>query len=197
MYCNKTRKYLSNIQRSTEYERIYYSVTQASGHFVFHVECYHYETRVTYHTMTDKDGNTYTEARTTQERVVTHTATENITPVDCKDESGHIEEIIEKKSVIFLKYESRYLFVDQRSENLLHSSFENFKRYNNRDVHQDSSFKFIIPGMVERLAFFTRKPITTEYFYIFGILGMAFPYCLWLESTISRYTIQITKRLTM
>jgi|JI6StandDraft_1071083.scaffolds.fasta_scaffold13094_8 hypothetical protein len=195
--CNKTRNYLANIKSCNEYEKIYYDVKQAGGYFVFHVECYHYEMRITHHTVRDKEGRTRTETRTTREKVITHTATENIIPVQCQDESGHIEEIMDQKSVIFLKYESRYLFVDQRSENVLYNSFDNFKRHHNRDQFQDASYRFVIPGMVERLAFFTRDPVSGGYFYLFGFLGMAFPYGLWLEGRISRYTVQITKRLTM
>jgi hypothetical protein len=58
--CNKTRKYLSNIKSHSEYETIYYNVKNTPGHFVFHVQCYHYEDRVSHHTVRDSNGNTRT-----------------------------------------------------------------------------------------------------------------------------------------
>lgn len=118
-------------------------------------------------------------------------------PVACQDESGHIEGILEEKSVIFLKYESKYLFTDQRSENIFHVSFDNFKHHHRRDQFQNSSYRFVIPGMIERLAFFTHSPVSSGYFYLFAFFGMAYPYGLWLEGRIARYTVEITKRLTM
>jgi hypothetical protein len=69
-------------------------------------------------------------------------------PKACVDESGHIEEIIEQKSVVFFKYESRYVFSDAKSENILFMAFDNFKRHHRRDQFQDASYGFVIPGMI-------------------------------------------------
>lgn len=118
-------------------------------------------------------------------------------PVACVDESGHIEGIMEQKSVIFLKYNSNYVFSDQRSEDVFHISFDNFKRHHRRDEFQDSSFSYVVPGLIPRISFYTKEPISCVVFWLFALFGFAYPYGLWVECRIARYAVQITKRLTM
>jgi hypothetical protein len=56
--CNKTRKYLSMVKSLAEYESVYYKFIREPGFFNFHVTCYHYETRITYVSVRDQNGNT-------------------------------------------------------------------------------------------------------------------------------------------
>lgn len=92
--CNKTLRYLSNVNSHQFYEDVYYKVKNAPGYFVFHVQCYHYEDRIEYVSVTDANGNKRQEMRTHRDKVVTHNYTENLYPAVSEDLSGHIEGIL-------------------------------------------------------------------------------------------------------
>ena len=127
---------------------------------------------------------------------MTHTATENLFPSHCQDISGHIEELYQKNELIFFKYVPRFQFDSLNSQRYFENSYDNFKMVHNRDVHQDASFHFVIPGLVERVTFYTKEEIGACWFYVWGILGMGYFYSLFNESKVSRYEINIVKRIT-
>lgn len=55
MCCNSLLTYLNQIEHGARFREEYHRVQKLVGHFLFSVECYHYETR--HHTRTVSDGN--------------------------------------------------------------------------------------------------------------------------------------------
>lgn len=53
----------------------------------------------------------------------------------------------------------------------------------------------MIPGFVERLAFFTGERVGSGGFYLCAFLGMAYPYTMCLEQKVARYSVRITKQI--
>lgn len=124
------------------------------GRFTFHAECYHYETRHHTRTIRDADGNTRTEHYTTTEKVVTHTATEYLTPYETRDESGKIERIRANTNIVFIHFFVKYRFNDPQSNLNFENAYERFKIRNTRDAHQHFTMGYSVPGLVERKAFY-------------------------------------------
>ena len=85
------------------------------GQFIFHATCYHYETRYHTRTVRDANGNNRTETYTTQEKVITHSATEYLRPSYTKDDSGSVDEVRAMTDIIFVKYLVGYKFADMIS----------------------------------------------------------------------------------
>lgn len=81
----------------------------------------------------DADGNTRQEMRTHQEKVVTHTATETLLPKTSVDVSGHIDDLIERKNIIFMRYEKQHVFADPQSQGVYQNTYADFKCRHNRD----------------------------------------------------------------
>lgn len=74
--CNTLREYLQNIDRGENFHNYCEMLRTSQGSFEFGVTCYHYEMRM-HHT---SHGYEHRE-----EKVITHTANEALTPTFCKD----------------------------------------------------------------------------------------------------------------
>jgi hypothetical protein len=74
-----------------------------------------------------------------------------------------------------------------------------FKRHNNYDVHQDYAYRYVVPGLVDRITFFigNKKPNWKGKLRLFTFIGLIWPYSMWIEGKISRYSIKFMKILTM
>lgn len=68
---------------------------------------------------------------------------------------------------------------------------------NRRDAYQNYTSDYEIPGLVERQTFFVGQ-LNCKYlnwFLIFGLLGLVWPYSLWVEKKVDRFTVDLTKVL--
>ena len=68
-----------------------------------------------------------------------------------------------------------------------------------RDVHQDFSYGYIMPGLIERKAYHARE-MGCNYgamFYLCGIFGLLWPFSLCVESKISRFDVVLMKVVTI
>lgn len=194
--CNKTRKYLSQVKSFAEYESVYYAVVREPGFFNFHVTCYHFETRITYVSVTDSNGNTRQEMQTHQEKVVTHSAAETLLPQASEDVSGHIDDMFEDKEIIFMRYQKEYIFDNPKSQGVFQNTYNDFKFRHNRDEYQEAHHEFVIPGFVDRLAFFTKERVGSGNFYLFTLFGLVYPYAMCLERKVARYSVKVTKQIS-
>lgn len=75
--------------------------------------------------------------------------------------------------------------------------YESFKRRHCRDVHQSYTMGYAVPGLIERQAFYVGE-LGCDYgvwMYIFGLAGLLWPYSLWVESKIDRFSVEYMKSL--
>lgn len=184
--CSSIRSYLFNLKKFDEYQTIYNKMKQGRGFFVFHIECYHYKT-----TRTRKGGSR-------KQKVVTHTAREEFNPRESIDDSGEVEGLKITTQYAFCKYLKRFYFSDPGSENRFISAFNRFVSRNRRDTHQSYRYVFDIHGFQEEVGFCAtgNGGHSKTLFMIFMFLGLAFPYSICFERAVSRFEINILKRLT-
>jgi hypothetical protein len=60
--------------------------------------------------------------------------------------------------------------------------YDSFKRRHTRDVHQDFSYNFVVPGLVQRKTYFIGE-LNCKYkvwYYILGIVGFLWLYSIWV-----------------
>lgn len=146
--CNDLLQYLSHISHGVNFEDKYGEVRALIGRFHLTATCYHYEIREHFREVVDSNGNRRMEAYTTTEKVVTHTATEYITPARTVDASGQVDRIRANKNIVFIHFLVSYRFNDDASRIKFDYLYERFKRNNRRDVHQDYTFDYQVPGLV-------------------------------------------------
>ena len=101
--CSEIKGYITNVKRFDEYNVMYNKMVSGRGYFIFHIECYHYETR------RDSKG------RTSRHRVTTHTATENSMPLESFDMSGKLEGIQDITKYVFINYLKKFFFINDAS----------------------------------------------------------------------------------
>ena len=70
---------------------------------------------------------------------------------------------------------------------------------NRRDQFQDYSCTYEIPGLIDKQAFYAKLPDCKflHWYFLLGILGLIWPYSLWIESKVDRFSVDLTKILTM
>ena len=197
--CNPLFAYFSNVEEGANFENQYNSVRAIQGHFSLHAECYHYETRFHTRTVTNANGETRTETYTTQEKVVTHTATETILPRECYDESGAVDQVRAVTEVIFIHNRVNYRFKDDYSRNQFQSLWYSFQARHRRDVHQNYSQNFVLPGLKARVTFYVNNEPRnyTCYLVVWTLVGMVWPFSMWVEARISRFDIEYMKVVTL
>ena len=77
--------------------------------------------------------------------------------------------------------------------------FNGFKMRHTRDVHQDFSYKYGLPGLIERKAFVAGE-LGCNYqlwYYLCGCIGLLWPFSLRVESKISRFDVVSMKVVTV
>jgi hypothetical protein len=75
--------------------------------------------------------------------------------------------------------------------------YESFRRRNNFDTYQDYTMGYSLPGLIERQSFYVGD-LECDYgtwMYLFGLIGLIWPYSLWVESKIARFSIDYMKSL--
>lgn len=57
----------------------------------------------------------------------------------------------------------------------------------------------MVPGMEEEGVYFVgpQKPNLKKWYCFFVMIGMSWPYSLWMESKITRFDVLITKMITI
>ena len=196
---NDLRKYLGNISHGEHFESTTEKVRNMNGRFEFHAECYHYETRWKNETVRDANGRERTERKKVREKVVTHSATEHLTPARTIDESGRADRIRASANIVFIHFLIQYRFDSLMSCRNFEYHYQSFKARNYSDYHQDYTMRYEVPGLEPRKAFFVGE-LQCAYnlwYYVFGALGLMWPYSMWLESKIERFEINNMKVLTI
>lgn len=199
MCCNSLLSYLNKIEHGNRFRDEYHRIQNLSGHFVFSVECYHYETRHHTRTVSDGNGGTRIEHYTTTEKVVTYRNSQQVHPKSTSDDSGDVDNVRAMTTVVFIHYLINYRFADDLSRQNFDYEWYRFKSFNTRDAYQDFRYTYNTPGLVERMTFFIgkKKPNWFGWLIFFSLIGLIWPYSMWIETKISRYTIKFLKVLKM
>lgn len=147
MLCSSTFSYLSNLSNAENIHAKMRTLFETPITITFHVECYHYETRVRY------SGKRRT---TTREKVVTFRGSKNFLYYTWKDISGIFlldsKEAIINSSIIFIKLKLalQYLCHDAYTTNDLNTQRNQYFNENRwRDVYMDTKTAQTLTGMEE------------------------------------------------
>ena len=110
-----------------------------------------------------------------------------------------VDRIRAETSVVFIRFAINYKFADALSQKNFDFCYADFKVRNCSDVHQDFSFKYEVPGLIERKAFYVGELQCdfSTWFWCCGMLCLLWPYSLWVESKISRFVVDMMKILTI
>lgn len=160
-------------------------------------ECYHYETRTEERTVTDSDGNSKTQTTTYEVSVTTHTDHFQIAPFLTQDESGRLEDFAANNEIVTLHFRVAYYHLDTQSENKLNQIYANFKLRNTKDVNQKFTIEYKIPNVILKRSFMFKDSGCdySAWFCMFSMVGLIWPYCLWVESKIDRFEVKLTKAI--
>lgn len=183
--CSNIKGYITNLKKFDDYSTIYNKMVAGRGYFHFWIECYHYRTVRT------KNG-------TRREKVVTHTAREDYRPKISEDVSGNISSIKDITKYVFINYLKKFFFDNPQSESIYQNAYNSFISRNRRDQHQNYSSTFDIEDFEDEVGFCALGEASHNsfLFYLTTFLGMALPYACILERSVSRYAINIVKKLT-
>eukprot|EP00049_Salpingoeca_infusionum_P011652 m.203417 g.203417 ORF g.203417 m.203417 type:complete len:342 (-) comp14991_c1_seq1:515-1540(-) len=194
--CSSTRSFVHN--RTNDPEQHVTHVTNQKPVIIWHVQCYHYETRVRTRTVSNGNGGTRTETYTERVRVNTHSATALFDAPQWDDVSrpfvppGH--------GLTKLTFHKQYVFGSTEAANRYTSSMHRFRSENDRDVHQDFSEKFQIDGFTGYMMGVRRGhelPCSAfpRYFWIFSLLGLSWFFRLHLNAHVGVYSHTYVKRI--
>ena len=67
---------------------------------------------------------------------MTHKAEKKYMPVKSEDDSGNLTGINDITSYVFVDYEKRYYFTDEKSSTIVDKAYSNFIKSNRRDKNQ-------------------------------------------------------------
>lgn len=118
-------------------------------------------------------------------------------PFITQDESGRLENFIANNEIVTVDFKVMYYHLDSQSERKLEQIYANFKMRNMKDSYQKFTIKYIIPNVVLKKTFMF-KDSGCEYstwFYLFGLVGLIWPYSIWVESKIDRYEVKLIKAI--
>lgn len=115
-----------------------------------------------------------------------------------EDTSGSIVGIEDITKYVFINYLKKFYFVNQNSEAAFNRAYSAFVQRNRRDQYQNHTNTFDIDGFQDEVGFCAlgEGGHNCFLFYFTSFLGLAFPYSCILERSVSRYSINIVKRLT-
>lgn len=114
--------------------------------------------------------------------MVTHRASQTIVPATTSDESGNVDRIRSDKNIVFIHFIINYRFVNDYSRNKIDELFHNFKYANTYDVFQNFHMNYNIPSLIEKMTFYVGD-LGCNYncwYYVFTIIGLLWPYSLWI-----------------
>jgi hypothetical protein len=183
-YCsNSLNQYFSSMKPINHLEGVFEELRKRTGHIRLKAECYHFT------------GGKH------RRRIVTHTA-EQIIPVrECVDASEDIVQMKEDKRFLLCKIRRYYFFADANSHAAFLNTFAIFKNSNVQDKHQTYSHRLdiTVPDFAEELGLSVHgtggflKPL----FVVCLLLGLGYPYLMAVECMSQRYSINLTKRLSL
>ena len=92
-----------------------------------------------------------------------------------------------------------YRFINESSRQCFEGLWRSFMMRHRRDVHQTYSQNFLLPDVKPKMTFYIgAKPASYRcYLVLWTLVGMAWPFSMWVESKISRFNVEYMKILTL
>jgi hypothetical protein len=99
---------------------------------------------------------------------------------------------------VFVSYMKKFYFTNEESARIFQRTYDSFISRNRRDQYQNYTQTFEIQGLEPEVGFcmLGESGHNAVIFYAMVILGLALPYSCIIERAVSRYEINILKRLT-
>lgn len=84
--------------------------------------------------------------------------------------------------MIFVHYLVNYRFVDENSRRFFDYEWYSFQNRNRYDAHQDYTYSYVVPGLIERMTFFIgdKKPAWYGFLILWTLIGLIWPYSMWV-----------------
>jgi hypothetical protein len=204
---SSTLRYLMHVRDSGGSQKFQESLQRARPDITMHVECYHYETRT--RTYTDSKGRRRT--RTERVKVVTYTGRRNKTFCSWADASGNLPTFetaairsvgaSAKTRIMKIKNIKSYEPLDAATEAHFAREASAFKAANrHRDVHMSYSESFFIPGFVSKTLTIdgpTPCALGPGCYVLASLLGLTWPYRMWMECKSFRVEWSVKKVLSI
>lgn len=195
-----TRKFLSNrlsVGNAEDYVRRVYTTPPQP---VFWIQCYHYETRVHTTTHRDSKGNTRTQTHTTRVRVDTYSERKPFAFDLWRDVSDPMP-LIRGYPLTKLHCGKTLVFADALSRARFDGAHaELVARNRHRDVHYETGWRLEVNGFESHVlasadGSVTPCGVSLEIYIIVSLLGLSYPYRLWLERKCVRASYRFTKEV--
>ena len=198
--CSSTRKYLSNIHDSETVNELMINARNTAPIITWNVQCYHYETRTYWVTVTDSDGRSRQEMRTETVRRNTHYAS---TQFDYKNWRDISQPWITdtRHQLCKITCDKSYCFANIETERYYHQRKQQFKRLNDRDVYQDFSESLKIPGMKKKILAETNPGgspccVNSGCFHFLSFFLCTWCYRCWFSSIVTKRKYLFVKQVS-
>eukprot|EP00801_Mesodinium_rubrum_P004093 Mrub_04095.p1 GENE.Mrub_04095~~Mrub_04095.p1 ORF type:complete len:433 (+),score=37.68 Mrub_04095:108-1301(+) len=145
-FCSEAAGYLMNIKNKRETVDQIDKIIQEKPICRFYMTCYHYEQRQRTVKYTDDDGNEQYKTEYYQEKVITHTATEEFHYRYWTDRSINIEKMIKYTKCLRLNSIKKLIFFDEKTDRKYQKYYNRFVSNHSRDVHNDHREEMTIPN---------------------------------------------------
>lgn len=101
--------------------------------------------------------------------------------------------------MVFVHNKVNYRFFNDQSRWNFDRHWGYFQSRHRRDVHQDYSQKFVMPGLKARMTFYIgESPKNYKCNLILcSLIGMIWPYSMYVEGKVTRYDIEYMKIVTI
>ena len=175
--CSDTFKFLNNLDLDINPYKLTHKLQHTNPMTVWHIECYHYETRFRTVTTRDANGNTQTRTETYQEKVTTHRNTHNQRYREVEDASPILSGLEQfRMTRIYNKLD--LAFANAEISHYFHQLRRDWIHFNDRDRHYSFSEKHVLPGMKGHVLAFNGKKkdfpccLNTGAFCLLGFLTL-------------------------
>lgn len=193
-----TCKFLSKLDLKVNPYTQAYNLQHTPPVTVWHITCYHWETRFRTVTERDSNGNTRTRTETYQEKVITHTNSHTVHYRGWQDASPILSGL-EQYRMTRIYNRLTFAFGSDAVRHQFHCMRREWIHFNDRDVHYDFSEAHKLPGMVSHVLTFNDKPknfpccLNCCAFTFLGFLTLDWVLMFWLMRYSARLDYRFVK----
>lgn len=110
-----------------------------------------------------------------------------------------MDRIRAQREIVFIHFLVYHRFKTDQSRIRFDQLYASFQAMNRRDQYQNYTCNYEIPGLIDKQAFYAKEPNCKflQWYFLFGVVGLIWPYSLWIESKVDRFTVDLTKILTI
>lgn len=194
---SNTFQYLRNINTTESVLSYVDRMHRTKPEVLWHIQCYHYETRTRRVHRTDSNGQSYTTTETYQERVNTHSASGALSYVRWED----ISVPLNRDEIVTYRMTKVSMKKEWAGDAGCKAQRDDFIAANNRDVYYDFSERLVIDGFRSRLLALVdieKKPCFAHscwYLLCHASVVFALPYRMWMSSTTGKVRNTISKQI--